>query len=400
MVNQKLQSYVDLLVIETILSDPRITKTAQSGVVSSLIQTVYNWASEQFNEFKASDQKAEMIFNFLIPGILGGFGFPVLGFLAKLAQVLFGIDFAAILKSIGSSLKNVISSGGKVSDGEVDSVVSNIFSAHMPPDPTEDDMAKFVSPNMIKTEHMTLREANLFKIALTDYVSKNPDVNLINPEINIKFAAGLFGSALATFIGSRGKTVKILISLVGWIFKTTLYAGGYMAVGSIIGKLIGHSTSDETTSTEPTGSKTTNVPMASPRQNVFPVSSSYAEENFNGPASRWTISGDVSNIDSMLVAWTDEIYPTVKGHEDIMKSCGTFQTVVNIIKSYNQGGPPSVIFMPRQWKSRKQVIDLFMGEVALKAPSSSPSAPATLGKPQITPIPNATAPETKETVAL
>lgn len=364
MVNEELQFYVDTLVLETILSNPRLSKNAQSGMVSSLLQKVFQYTHEKIKDIQDSDHKIEMITNFLIPGMLTAFGFPFLGFLSKIGQMVFHIDFAKILGDIASSVKSLIVGGKQASSGEVDSVVNKVVMNNYPPEPTETDINKFLpAQERVVTNKLTLREAHLIKIAFADYALNNPEVNLHDPEMNVKFAAGLFQSALASFLSSRHKTMKILISVLGWMVKAILASAGFMVAGDAINKIVGGTTnpidgSQQSNKTEPTSV------MAPPTQNIFKVNPGYVTENNNGPYARWMIQVDPNTIDNLLVSWTTDIYPDLKGQESAVRSSRTFQSVADVIKAYNAGGPSNVTFIPRQWKSRKQVVDNFMAELA------------------------------------
>lgn len=383
MISPELQIYIDATIVETVLADPRLTKQAQSGIVSSLLQKVFDYFHTKFSEVRDSNGKVEMITNFLVPGILTAFGFPVLGFLSKIGEVLFHFDYAKIFEEIGASVKSLVTGGKQTNSGEVDKVVSSVVNSNLPPEPTEDEMKKFVAAPIEKQQKLTLRDAQLFKLAMEDFAANNLDVDISNPDINIKFAAGWFSSALATFLSSRHKTTKILVSVLGWIVKAMLAAGGFMVMGDVVNKLLGKSNSIDGQQPNQPASETT-IATTPAVQTTFKVSPTYVPENNNGPYARWMIQADPNQLDSMLAGWATEIYPEARGHESAIRASRTFNTLVSALKAYNAGGPPNTIFIPRQWKSRKQIVDQFMGEVS----SASPTAPSTPAPAAL--IPNAT----------
>lgn len=378
-----LQIYIDTLILEAICADPTISKQAQSGMVSSLLQKVSEYTKDKLKEVKDSGHKVEMITNFLIPGILTAFGFPFLGFLSKVGQMVFHFDFAKILGEVASSIKELITGGKQTSSAQVDSVVSGAVANNNPPEPTEADINKFIPPaekaeaNPIeKANGLSLREANLLKLAFQEYALNNPNVHLYNPEINIKFAAGLFQSALASFLSSRHKTMKILISVIGWMVKAILASAGFMVAGDAINHIVGGATNPIDGSTQTTSTSTNSEPAPIPTQyqNVFKPSASYVQENNNGPYAKWMIQADPHTIPDILTSWATEIYPDLHGKESNIRSARSFQALVDVLKAYNANGPSNLIFIPKQWKSRKQVVDNFMNEVASTA-SPAPSNP-------------------------
>lgn len=385
MVNEGLQFYVDTLIVEAILSDPRLSKQAQAGIVTSLVQKVFGYAHEKFQEAKTSDQKVAMITNFMVPGVIAAMGFPVIGLLARVSEALFGLDFAKIFSEVGEAVKGLVAGGKQTNSQAVDALVSKVVSDNPGKEDPKSEEEYNQRKQLLTSAKLSLRDSQLFKIALMDYLEKNPDVNLYDPEINIKFAAGWFSSGLSTFIASRHKMTKVLIAILAWMGKAVLAAGGFMIAGDVISGIIGGGPSASTPEAAPSG--TTSEPETSvdnATQTSFPVAPGYVPENFNTPYSRWVIQSDPSSIDHLLLSWAVEIYPGLRGHESEVRSLGTFQSVEQVIKAYNSGGPPNMTFIPRQWKSRKQVVDNFMNEAAARIKAAP--GPAAPGTPS--PIPN------------
>lgn len=381
---KELELYTDILIAESLLSDPRITKEAQSGIASSIMSAVSEYVSGKIEQYHDSDSKAEFVISLLVPGILRALGFPILGVIAMVAEHVFNVNIGGIFTSIASDIKSAITGGNQTTSEHVDSVVEKAVSSNMGADPSDEEIDnKVKSLNLPDvTSKLTFQDAQILKISFYKFVNNNNlDVN--NIKFNIKFAAGFLNSHFATFVRSKGKLTKILIALIGFVVKSLLGAAGFMVAGDMISKLLGKS---------PTPSKSTpdqpslvSVPSS---QKVFKPASNYVPEGYNGPNSRWIFQGNDSSIEPMLIEWTTEIYPDLKGHEDLITSSNNFNKIVSTIQAFNQGNSSNMMIMPRALKSRKQVVDMFIDEVASKFSSNS-KEPSTK---DISAIPNASQP--------
>lgn len=392
MTNEKLQFYVNTLVIETLLSDPRLVKGAQSsGIISSVIQTAYNYIKGKISSFENSQDKVGAIIDFIIPGALSAFGSPLLATITWIAENVFHFSFSAILKDVASEIKNLINGGKQTTTSEVQNAVIKSVVNNMPSAPSGQDTGK-ASDNIVK-QNMTLREAQLYKLSFLNFLDQNPTFDPFNPKLTIKVAAGLL-----SFIGTRSKLTKIIIAVISWFVTAVLAASGFMVAGDVIHSIVGNISGSGGSAANSSSTSTVSTVSNAPSQTRFKVSQNYNEESYNGPNSRWALGGDVSELPDLIVSWATEIYPDLKGHENEIKSDTIFNDVVNTIKAYNKGGTPGAIFIPTQWHSRKDIVDQFMAELAKNIPVSPQSNPAQSVQPSgsaIKPIPNYTPPTNK-----
>lgn len=391
MKNEQLQFYFDSIIIDTMFHDPRITKAAQSsGVVSSLAQWVFSYFGDKEKEFANSPDKIGAFISFLGPGIATALGSPLLGTVMMLAQSIFGFDLGKILESIGSEIKSLVTGGSSVSSEQVNNAVITSVVNNTPTDEPSEDHAKSLLERAeefmgIKSA-FTLREAELFKLAMEDFYNRVPDFDFNNPKMNIKVAAGWFSSPLASFLTGRHQSTKILVTVISFLVKAALAAFGFMAMGDVVKYFTGGGKKSTTPTSGTPGATETQMATAPP-QTKFKPNPNYSEESFNGPGSRWMISADINSIDSILISWAESIYPELKGQDSLIRSTNTFNQVVSVIKAYNQGSAqPDVIFIPRIWKSRKNVVDQFMAEVAADS-AATPSPAALPAPPTKTPAP-------------
>lgn len=367
MKNDNLQFVLDTLAIEAMLSTPVLKKRAQeSGLVSSLTSSVKDYVMAHIDK----ENPAASVLAILTPSILSALGLPVLGFLVLLAKTIFKVDLAAIFSAIGSAISSKISGGSKTNSGEIDSIVSSAVMANSGAEPTEEDIANI--DKLQPKQSFTLAEAKLFSYALQDFAKKNPNFNFENPSMTATAAGSLFGSRLATFIGGKNKFLKLLIFVLGWIVKVTVGAAGFMIAEDAVNKLLGrenafdggHAGKAETVGTS-------NLPEHSSQQ-VYKVNPGYTAENLNNQYNRWIVQVAPDSIGNAIVSWATDVYPGLKGKESLITSTNGFKEVVDLIKEYNAGNVAGMTFIPRNFTSRKDLVDKFMDEVAAHSSSVSP----------------------------
>lgn len=350
----ELQFFADTLIIETLLSDPRINKKAQASFVPSLVNKVKDYASSHID----SNNKVSSVLAILTPGILTVLGFPVLGFLVKLSEMVFHIDLSSIFSSIGTSVAELINDNKQTDSNSVINAVQSAIESNAGSEPTEEEANKFFN---IKSS-FTLREAQLFKIALADFAAKNSYFDFDNPKFNMKFAAGVMGSLLSAFGLSKFKLLKILASVISWIVRVVLWSAGFMVAGDAVHHMMGTSNSVSTKENIIHPVSTVSVP-ANHESITLKVNPNYSSESFNNALSTWMLPGNVSSIMETIISWATEIYPELKGFENLLKSTSGFHNLNKIIQEYNEGSNLGFVVMPKQFTSRKQVVDTFVSEI-------------------------------------
>lgn len=346
MLKPELQVFSDTLVIEALLHD-KFIKQAEDGFVSGLVSGIKSYVGSHIDE----NNKVGSILELLVPGVLATFS-PWLAIIYTVADSLFGINLSSIFSSIKSGISSLISGGKQTDSGSVLNVVTGAFGSLM---------------SLIGLESkssLTIAEAQLFKVALENFVSHHPDFATVKPRIQIKHAASLFGIV-------KGKAVKVLYNVIKWIVTVLLASAGFMVAGDAIHGLVG-AVMPGKSETKPDGTPTESKPGTSPTTSTesesitLQVSPSYSSENFNNGISSWTIPGNTNGVDPTFVSWAVEIYPQLKGYENLIRSTNSFRQLVSNVKAYNDGNNLGFIGIPEQYKSRKQLVDTFVSEIQQK----------------------------------
>lgn len=347
--NAELQFCLDTLVLETLLFSSPMVKNAESGLISSLIEKVKDYVLSHIDQ----NNKLVSVLDLLAPGILAVLGFPIIGFIVMLAENFFGFSIGNIFTGIVSKVKGLISGNDKQTNSqEVDSAVESVVKENYGVDPTEGDLSKF------------------------DIKASLKDVQFVKLAYHLNKEAGI-GDSLLKLIGLKGKVGSILGSILKWIVKVVLAAGGFMVAGDVTNKLLGTTKADPTPSGMPTLSPTHNkqvsfIPHTS-SQNLFKTNPNYNEEKLNVNRG-WIEAVPPSKIGDQIVNWTEEIYPDLANMTNFIKGSSKFQKVVSDIQEANSTNTSNITFMPTMLTSRKKVVDLFIDDLANKA-KSLPNVP-------------------------
>ena len=354
--------YVDTLIVEAIVGDEKLYKQAATGgLVMGLIDKVKEYVGNQIDP----NDKAGSLINILGPGVIftafRAFGFGWLGLLISLAMRIFHVDVAGMISSIWDKLKGMISGDKQVTSQQVDSVVQSVAQDHMKP-ATEEE-ANAAQKLLTKSSYDDLmRDARLVKLTMIEYSSGG-----------LKKEAGF----LDMFNTRKMKTTSILAKVLGWVLKIGLASAGLMVAGDVVNKFLGRPNALDGTVQkgkpidQPTSGKSSPVSMMPPTtQTKFPVKKSYKPENYN-VNSTWieNVPNDKGSISNMLTGFAKDVYDGLDGKETIIQGTAGFQAILDRIIFFNRNAVGSgAVFIPSEFKSKKQITDFFIDDVAEKAP--------------------------------
>lgn len=360
----KAQLAHDTLLIE-ILASNGLTKQAQSGIISSIIDRVKSYVSDHINP----EDKVGSVINILIPGALAMLGFPIVGFIVEIATSWFGLNLGKMLEDVASSIKSLIVGGAKTTSSAVEGVVHNVFAQHAGSDPTQEE---FQTAQAKPLKALSMREVQMYKATL--YHIKDQKIHK---------EAIPFVSTFSRFIGLKSTTVRALMAIVGWVVKVILASAGFMVADDAIHSLVGSHSHTDFSSPKPTSNTAPaeagnfkGVQTVTSTQTTFKVNPSYEEERLN-LADRWIEPVAPSQIGNELVAWTHDIYPATKSlTDDQIRNTAGFKKVIDAIDQYNATNKLNVTFIPKVFTSHKKVVDMFIDELAHEAPIANPTTQA------------------------
>lgn len=355
--NSEISLYTDSLIVATIIENNVIIKKADgvtSGLVLSLIDKVKGYVS---NHIDPHDRVGSLI-NILSPGtiatVFSAMGLGWFGALIGLAMRIFNIDVYGIINSIWDKLKPTIGNDKPISSSQIDAVVQNSVQEHYKP-ATPEEAEKAVNMMEVKSFSQLMRDAKLVKLTMIGYESG----------ILIK-EAGFF----SMFSDRKSKTISILARVLSWIFKIALASAGLVIAGDVVNKFLGRPNAFDNTIQK--GKPVPDSPPPSTyisKQTKFPVKSNYIPEKYNIGESVWmeNILNNDSSIENMLINFTKNVYDGLDGKENIISSSPAFQVVKDRISWYNRTSPNApMIFIPKYFNSKKQIVDYFIDDIAEK----------------------------------
>lgn len=346
MSNRELAFYADTLILETILADDALIKTADEGLMSSLIQRV----AEYFRSKIDDDNKVNGVLNMLAPGIitvtLRTMGLGWVGLLFGMAASVFHIDVAGMISSIYNSVKSALSDGKPISSSVIDAGVQSAVTEHVPPD-SEEEITKTES---FKTK---LKTARKLKLAIVAYSHDNSEFQFSKYALKTRL--------------TRSGTGSILGTILGWIFKVALASAGLLVAGDIVNKFLGRPNSlDGTIQKGKSVDEPSTQPVSTSTQTIYKINPQYSDIKHTS-SDPWTINipATESSIETMLINFAKDVYIGLDGKESIIQSTPGFQIVRDRILSNNRSNLGyNMVIMPNYLTSKKQIVDLFIDDVA------------------------------------
>jgi hypothetical protein len=292
------------------------------------------------------NDKTKSLINFIGPGMISALftymEMPKIGYLIAMATSVLHIDFTNLIGSLSSALKPLATDGGETTTSSIRDVISRVMDKFMPT-----QKSAYYEPVSDSIRLMKMAELGSFA-----------DGGLLTDRTAAHYLL---------FTGVK----KILTNLFGWIFPILFASCGFIALGDGINALLKRPSAFTRTLRQETGSPTSSDnpgPVAKQKSvgtsNLKP-NSYYSEENHSS-SDTWAENYPVnkSSIENMLLDFADDVYDGLKPFEPFIRNSRAFQRVVGSIVSYNNVGD-HMTFIPRGFKSKKQIVDLFLRDLSI-----------------------------------
>lgn len=268
--------------------------------------------------------------NFLSPAIIYQIlstltGKKWIGVAIGLLITVFKVDVYGILGKICNELKQLISSGTKITEEKVTQIVDSHIS-------------------QIKKEGM-------HKVAF-DF-SKEQQTALS------EFAKTLTGGS--SRYGIFSKLISIFGGLLRFFFITSLTATGFLVAGNAIRSMLPSSTTQ--TNLVPTTEEKIDLPKSKKPEQIKDKEES-SIGNFFKKKKEWVIGkpNTKNNIENFVVSCVQENYPSLS--RDKITKAKSFNVVVEHIEDYNYSIPGwNMFFIPSNFKSEKDIADIIKKDI-------------------------------------
>jgi hypothetical protein len=303
-----------------------LTKNAQRLTFQDATSAIKSYIGSHFDK----EHPTKSVINLLAPAMVRTiFGGP-LGLILGLAMSIFHIDIASILESAYNKLAPHVANANKLSSLQVKQVVDQSIQEHLPEESTGD----------VKTVQQQLQDLSFIKLAAN------------SPKL-LKSAAG------------RSVGISLIRKLLTLIFTLILSAGGFMVAGDVANKILGRPNAIDHTLTPTQKDKPVEIVS---KQTIFPINEHYQDTKQPQP---WIvhITNDNSSIQEFVLSLAKEVYPDTSNLDSIIKNTQGFQYITNYIANYNKAAQgDSFIFIPPALFSKKEIVDLFIDQVAQASP--------------------------------
>jgi hypothetical protein len=339
------------MAMESLVSDFPIRKGAGlfdelgfSGIASSIVNKVKGLLVE--DDSPTGWLKA--IGNLLVSGALFKLH-PALGIVYVVAQAL-GVDIIGIGKKVLNGVYDAVKGGANLVMSDVDrqgKIAIGMYNKGL------------------------LKEAQLFRRRRRNEI----DIPFLPRKGSSKIER-VFGNLLR--VGKKGKLKTLLVAIVIWTLKTALLGAGLVgAAGLIKGFISGDKKKPEKEEAEPEREEAPEETTVEPETSLDKLlekerapagltPSGLGTDVYENDRTKYIWMEPVDgSLRDMLVGWATDIYPELSGYEGIIYSSPAFLRVLNKFRrTYTPG--ESHVLVPKEFKSQKQVVDTFAGDVSKK----------------------------------
>lgn len=353
--NTDISFYTDCLIVEALLQEEHIKKTASAeSMIMPLIDKIKAYVSAHIDP----NDKAASLINIFGPGVIfnlfRSLNLGWLGLLLSLSMRVFNIDVAGIVYSIWDKLKDLIKDDAQISSNQIDQIVHSSVDEHVQP-ATPEEAQKAQSLLQKKSFDQSMRDARFVKLMMIDYAANS-----------FTKQAGFFD----IFSSKKQKTTNMLVQVLSWIFKVAVSSAGLMVAGDVVNKFLGRPNALDGSIKD--GKPVAQAPvsiMPPTTQTKFKVKPSYNIEH-NNSSSYWTenIPNNEGSIKQMLINFANDVYDGLTGKDNIIANTAGFQAILDRIVFFNRNAAnPSLVWIPSEFKSKKQMVDYFIDDVAEKS---------------------------------
>jgi hypothetical protein len=329
--------FADILITETLLSPTQqLYKTA--GFLDDFTATIKSYFGSKIDK----DNPVPSVINLLAPAVLwkalSAIGFGGTGMLLGFLINVFDINVVELLTPLCEEVKSLVKSGKPISSSQI----SNITNQNTQVDETDQDAgeANFSSAELI-------HHAKILKLAIIDFETQN--LRLMKEDFNYH-QSNLYKMAANPAL--KAKSTRLLMKIIGFIITTILAAAGLLVAGDVVRSIFhespAHQSSPSSASTTPLSTQTK---FTSKGDSALPS----AIQMINTP----------ENIEQMLIQFAKDTYNDLDGKESSITNSSNFQTIKDQIVWFNSHHPnSSIISLPSQYSSKKQLVEHFIDQVA------------------------------------
>lgn len=400
-VSGQVQYMTDSLLIEKIfLIDAGLYKQAGAlDLLGGLGSSIKDWGREHIDTSSVGSVLTSLA-DLMVPGILFKIN-PLLGGLAAIASAL-GFNASTIVKRILSFIRPKLENKEEITLDDINSVGKDAVAAEAGSIEAEAqdmfDVLRGIEKRgelvrFIKQAQLTDEMKSLLGLH-SQRAQKTPSIPMFGGQSK-SVIERVFGQLFKT--RQTGKARWLIGGFIVWIMKTVLLGSGLIAGGEALSHLFhkgpAHQTphptvqqqhphddqpesNEETDQTHedksmPASHVSYHAPAATPEPDqsttarLDPTGNGQDQHANESRVSTWYVPIVGGTIESTLLNWAGYVYRGLRGQESLISSTPAFNRTVQEMRANFEPGAANMQ-VPSQFKSIKQVVDRFAGDVAAK----------------------------------
>lgn len=337
-------------------------------ILGGVADSIKNTISSQIRGDSAGEIGKGLI-RLVTPGILFRLH-PLVGILYAIGNAI-GFDIVDFFEKIWNYLKPHVEQGATLTSEMVNSAGKSLLASEAGPLEAEASQKSWIE---------LIKEAQIF-----DYTKEMAGLGggrTKVPHIPWLFSKSespvqrIFGNLLQS--GKTGRAKWLLGGFIIWIIKTVLAGAGLLAGAGAIKSLISPQVSKLTAPEEkpslpsqpkqideylPEEEKDTSMEVkyeAQKPSNVLQASGRGEQYFENDAETSWIVPLINSSVEDTLLAWIIDIYPNTFAYKNLIQQSNSFQNMVSQLERNWKSASPTKLMMPKNFHSRKQVVDSFI----------------------------------------
>jgi hypothetical protein len=309
-----------------------LVKSAGAAGVAGIASSMYMSVASTFNKSNPIEWALSAISSTALAA--GGI---VVDVLCKVASLL-GFDLKAIFDSIKNSVKSLLGSNEKVEPNQIDSITTSAITQNQGSTPDGND------PGLLSTLTDLLLSPAIKSITASKIDADILKYSSLKKEVFIMYSMAQASSDGGIIVSTAKSGIfKILFSIISWFVKMILNLAGFIFEGvkSVYHAIVGDS--------EP--------------EHILEENPAYSDVVHNTSSGDWILHCVPANLAHEIISWAQDIYPELKGKDELVKSSSKFNYLVKDIIDYNGGDSTGELTMPKQYTSKKKVVDSFISDI-------------------------------------
>ncbi len=353
MKNLTVKQTVDLIYIESALSNEYNIKLAQAG---SITETLKNFIITLIKDNYEADKPLSSVFAFLTSGVAFSLN-PVLGVFFIVAEMVFGVDFKKLWNVILKPIDDAIANKIPVTDTMIASSVQNGVESTLAPSENPEGLAKLIKergPEVLEVAKKYSSYSNVNQDLRSAILINKFANNLLKKYyVNDKIINIASFKKEASFL--RGGLVKFFIKIFSWLIRTALTSLALVGTGTVVTKTLGIYNKDSDAA-RPQSKPSLNFNVSNVVGLTPNIVEDFGSKKINSETDPWIVNIALSNLSQELSNWVVKVYPQFD-KSDVLNSDSLNKMVSFIHESNKDNQFNGLTVVPQQFHYKLEIVN-------------------------------------------